>query len=592
MNKTKIIKFIIAIIVAMVQLCAIASKVNAANIGETKTIERGQKGYYCVQKWDGSKWIYLTYNQTFYTDNDGQKYIAYCLSPGKPGVGYVSGEKESYNVKINELLNNDVIWRVLKNGYPNKSISELGVETADDAYFATMQAINAILRGHSIDEVRNLYSPGKFAINGESFEDLQRRGNKTLDLMYKLMDIGLNGKETRKDFLNISIKNITQLIKENDDFYSQTFQVQSSAEIAEFKVEKLENLPEGSYISDEKGNKKESFKGNERFKVYIPKEKIVDDFNGKISIKAKQKNYPIYFGASSIEGFQDYALCNNSYSETAASTDINVKTNKSKLKIIKVDAQTQEVIPEVKFEIVNSDGKKEVYTTDKNGCIELANQRPGTISIKELKTVGKYELDPTERKINLKYEDNKEIKIENKLQKGNIKIIKIDKENKEVKLSNVKFELKDEEENIIKEGVTDENGELLFNDLIIGKYTVVEKETNKEYELCKDEINVEVINGTTKEMKIENQKIKIPETPKVPEQPEKTEPQKTTEITKTPEIPAKTIAPEKEEKQEIIKKELPKTGSEELNVKTPLSLIFIALYNVCLIMIKIVKKCL
>ena len=71
MNKTKIIKFIIAIIVAMVQLCAITSKVNAANIGETKTLERGQKGYYCVQKWDGSKWIYLTYNQTFYTDNDG-----------------------------------------------------------------------------------------------------------------------------------------------------------------------------------------------------------------------------------------------------------------------------------------------------------------------------------------------------------------------------------------------------------------------------------------------------------------------------------------------------------------------------------------
>ena len=84
-------------------------------------------------------------------------------------------------------------------------------------------------------------------------------------------------------------------------------------------------------------------------------------------------------------------------------------------------------------------------------------------------------------------------------------------------------------------------------------------------------------------MKIENQKIKIPETPKVPEQTEKTEPQKTTEITKTPEIPAKTIAPEKEEKQEIIKKELPKTGSEELNVKTPLSLMkilnhFVSIY--------------
>ena len=595
MNKTKIIKFIIAIIVAMVQLCAITSKVNAANIGETKTLERGQKGYYCVQKWDGSKWVYLTYNQTFYTDNDGQKYIAYCLSPGKPGVGYVSDEKESYDVKINGLLNNDVIWRVLKNGYPNKSISELGVETADDAYFATMQAINAILRGYTIDEARSLYSPGKFAINGENFEDVQRRGYKTLDLMFKLMDIGLNGKETRKEFLNISIKNSTQLIKENDNYYSQTFQVQSSAEIVEFRVEKMENLPEGSYISDEKGNKKENFKGNEKFKVHIPREKIVNDFNGKIFIKAKQKNYPIYFGASSIDGFQDYALCNNSYSETTASTEINVKTNKSKLKIIKVDEETQEVIPGVKFEITHSDGTKEIRTTDKNGCIELVNQIPGTIYIKEIETVGKYELDSTERKINLKYDDIQEIKIENKLQKGNIKIIKIDKENKDVKLANVKFELKDEEGNIINEGITDKNGELYFNDLVIGKYTVIEKETNKEYELSKDEINVEVINGTTEELEIENQKIKIPEIPKVPEQPEKNEtpmtPEKTDETEKEEKVPEKQ-EPIKQEKQEIVKKELPKTGSDELKTKMPVSFIFIAIYNICLILIKILKKCL
>ena len=590
MNKTKIIKFIIAIIVAMVQLCAITSKVNAANIGETKTLERGQKGYYCVQKWDGSKWVYLTYNQTFYTDNDGQKYIAYCLSPGKPGVGYVSDEKESYDVKINGLLNNDVIWRVLKNGYPNKSISELGVETADDAYFATMQAINAILRGYTIDEARSLYSPGKFAINGENFEDVQRRGNKTLDLMFKLMDIGLNGKETRKDFLNISIKNSTQLIKENDNYYSQTFQVQSSAEIAEFRVEKLENLPEGSYISDEKGNKKENFKGNEKFKLHIPREKIVNDFNGKIFIKAKQKNYPIYFGASSIDGFQDYALSNNSYSETTASTEIDVKTDKSKLKIIKVDEETQEVIPGVKFEITHSDGTKEIRTTDKNGCIELVNQILGTIYIKEIETVGKYELDSTERKINLKYDDIQEIKIENKLQKGNIKIIKIDKENKEVKLANVKFELKDEEGNIINEGITDKNGELYFNDLVIGKYTVIEKETNNEYELSKDEINVEVINGTTEELEIENKKIKIPEIPKVPEQPEKKETPKTPETTDVPKKQQKVS--EKLEPVKEAKKELPKTGSDELKTKMPVSFIFIAIYNICLILIKILKKCL
>ena len=290
MIKTKVFKCVIALVAVIIQLAIFGRGVNAAKIGETKTLERGEKGYYCVEKWDGNKWIYLTYNQTFYTDTDGQRYIAYCLSPGKPGVGYVADEKEGYDVNINDLLKNDVIWRVLKNGYPNKSVQELGVETSDDAYFATMQAINAILRGYTIDRARELYSPGKFAINRENFEDIQRRGNKTLDLMFKLMDIGLNGKETRNDYLQISVKNINQFQKENDDFYSQTFIVQSSAEIAEFKIKKMESLPEGSYIADEKGNKKQVFKGNEKFKVYIPRKNIVNDINGTISVKVKQKN--------------------------------------------------------------------------------------------------------------------------------------------------------------------------------------------------------------------------------------------------------------------------------------------------------------
>ena len=155
----KLIKKLIAIVIIAVQFLLLGNGVNAANIGETKNIERAEKGYYCVQKWNGSRWIYLTYNQTFYTDTDGQKYIAYCLSPGNPGVGYVSGEKDTYQVRINNLLDNDVIWRVLKNGYPNKSVEELGVETTDDAYFATMQAINAILRGHTLEQAKEIAIP-------------------------------------------------------------------------------------------------------------------------------------------------------------------------------------------------------------------------------------------------------------------------------------------------------------------------------------------------------------------------------------------------------------------------------------------------
>ena len=505
MKKNKILKSLAVLVMLIMQFFSFTTTVNAANIGETKNLERGAKGYYCVQKWNGSSWIYLTYNQTFYTDTDGQKYVAYCLDPGKPGVGYVSGEKETYQVRITELLNNDVIWRVLKNGYPNKSISQLGVETADDAYFATMQAINSILRGYTLNQAKELYSVGKFSINGENLQDIQRRGNKTLTAMYNLIDIGLNGTETRSQFLSISIKSLSDFKKENDNYYSQTFSVQSASEISEYNIEKIENLPQGSYIVDESGNKKQTFKGGEKFKLIVPQSSILKDFKGKISIKAKQKSYPIYFGASTIEGFQDYALCNNTYSEAYAETEINIQTNKSKLTLVKVDKDTQKPMQGVKFQIKFSDGTINTFVTDKNGEIVLSNQRPGTIIIKEIQTLENYKLNTNEIRAELKYNETTEIKIENELQKGNIKVIKIDKDNNKIKLANVKFQLKDESGKVIKEGKTDKNGELLFENIVVGKYKIIETESNKDYNLSGEEIVVKVIDGKTQEVKVENE---------------------------------------------------------------------------------------
>lgn len=501
----KLIKKIITIIIIAIQFLLLGNVVNAANLGETKELERAEKGYYCVQKWDGSKWVYLTYNRTYYTDTNGQKYIAYCLSPGLPGVGYVSGEKESYSVKIKEELNNDVVWRIIKNGYPYKSIQELGVETEDDAYFATMQAVNCVLRGYTLEQAKELYSPGKFAINGEKLEDIQRRGTKTLNTMFNLIDIGLNGSEKRDQLLNISIKTITDLKKDNNNFYSQTFAIQSSSAISEYSVNKIENYPEGSYIADVNGNKKQNFKSGENFKVMIPTNKITTDIKGKISVSAIQKNYPVYYGSSLLEGYQDYALCNTPYSEVYASSDMYVQTNKSKVVVKKVDKDTQKPIEGVKFEITGSNGVTNVFSTNKSGEIVLANQIPGTVIIKEIEAVGNYVLDKNEVKINLAFGEIKEVKIENELKTGNLKIIKIEKDNENIKLENVKFQLKNEFGEVIKEGITDKNGELIFDNIVVGKYKLIETETLDNYILHEKDVDVEIQYNETVEVKLENE---------------------------------------------------------------------------------------
>lgn len=573
MKKTKILKIMLAMLMIIIQLLSLNNNVKAANIGETKDLERGELGYYCVQKWNGTRWIYLTYNQTFYTDNDGQRYIAYCLCPGLPGVGYVSGEKETYQVNINKLLDDDVIWRVLKNGYPNKSIDELGVETADDAYFATMQAINSILRGYSLEQARELYCVGQFSINGENYEDIQRRGNKTLNAMFNLIDIGLNGTETREQFLQISIIQETDFIKENDEYYSQTFSVQSASEISEYRIENVEKLPDGAIITDENGNKKQCFSGGEKFKVIIPVNQIINDISGKIHIKAIQKNYPIYYGASSIEGFQDYALCNNSYSEVNVESDIYVQTNKSKLIIIKVDSETHKPINGVKFKITSAEGNTEVYTTNNDGKIIIENQKPGLYIIKEIETNSKYNLLKDEMKVQLRYNETKEITIENELKKGNIKVVKVDKDNNQIKLEGVKFQLKNEKGEVVKEGVTDKNGELVFSNLLVGKYELLEIRTKQGYELMNDEVYVNVETDKTNEITIENKKTKIPE---------KKEELEKIEIEELP-VAEKTV-------KQLPKTELPKTGESKFPYAMVGTLIMIGVYNIIAIIRKIIKK--
>ena len=505
MTKSKIVKFLWIVAMVITQCLAVISSVKAVSIGETKDLERGELGYYCVQKWNGSGWIYLTYNQTFYTDTDGQRYLAYCLSPGLPGVGYVPGEKETYQVRVKENLNNNTIWRVLKNGYPNKSVEDLGVETEDDAYFATMQAINAILRGYSLEQAKELYTPGQFAINGESIEDIQRRGSKTLNAMYNLIDIGLNGTETREQLLSASIEETSELQEESKELLSQTFKVQSQSDISKYEINELRNLPEGSFVADLAGNQKQIFEGGELFKIMIPRDSILDNIKGEISIKVTQKNYPIYYGASSIEGCQDYALCNNSYSEVYANKEVYIQTDKSKLTIRKIDANTKKPIKGVKFQIIVNNEIINTVATNEDGIIQIANLRPGKVIIKEVETVGKYKLESKPIIVELKYNELKEIEIENELQKGNIKVIKIDKDNNKIKLSNVKFQLKDENNKIIKEGITDKKGELLFENIVVGNYKIVEVETNNEYVLDSNEIEVKVTDGNTRILKIENE---------------------------------------------------------------------------------------
>lgn len=514
----KIVKTMFYMLAIIFVFFLMSNKVNAEAIGNTKYLQRAEKGYYTIQKWNGSNWIYVTYSRTTYIDDNDITRIAYCVNPDLKGIGYISGEVVGYDVEIKNLLSDNKLWRALVNGYPYNSPESMGVETDDDAYLATKMAIYAIMRGNTENDIRTLYRPGKDKVEGQSLEDIERRGTKVIEAICKLINIGYNGTETIQSNNILKIEKDSEFLEDslNKNYYSQKLKIKSKVECKEYYIKNISNFPAGTIITDIDGNQKYSFKGGEEFKLMVPKTSIMENINGTIEINGICKTYPIYYSECKNGNYQNYLLCCDSFSDNFnAVNDINIEINKSSLKIVKIDKDTKRPIAGVKFSVKYKDGTNiGIYTTDENGVIYIENLHQGEIIIKELENNKFYNISKNEYIIELNYNESKNIEIENEIKKGNIKIIKVDDDNNEIKIEGVKFNIFDENGNLITTVITNDKGEADICNLPINhKYIIKEVESAKDYILSEEVITVELNENEVKNIIFENRKkVKLPRT--------------------------------------------------------------------------------
>ena len=92
---------------------------------------------------------------------DGVEYPAYCMNRELPGVeiGF------SQTLDVNNVINNVKVWRAIINGYPYKSISELGCATEEEAYLATKQAVYSMLTNRDVNEYSAIGESGERCLN-------------------------------------------------------------------------------------------------------------------------------------------------------------------------------------------------------------------------------------------------------------------------------------------------------------------------------------------------------------------------------------------------------------------------------------------
>lgn len=397
----------------------------ATEISEAFLQNKGHCGHH-LQYYNATTgaWSYVEAHYVVHTEN-GKEYPAYCLNVNVPGVG----EKDDYSVDISKVLDDVRIWRTIINGYPYKTPAQLGVENEYDAFIATKQAVYCILYNYD--------APTRYRGGDE-------RGTKIANAIVNMVNEGRNGTQTPYT-AGITANKVGEL-KEDGDYYSQEFQVNCGVNISLYNITSNSGLPAGSQITNMSNNAQTTFIGSEHFKIRIPKNEMNKDVNAILALQAKAETYPIFYGETRIPGTQDYAVTYDPIGDVTGTLNLNVKANTGKIKVVKNDAETNKPIQGVTFQLSTKDGKVIANaTTNSEGVATFSSLYQNSYVLKEISTNENYILNEESFEVNVEYNKTETKTITNEHKRGDIKIYKIDADNKKVVLGNVEFQLWSEE---------------------------------------------------------------------------------------------------------------------------------------------------
>ncbi|MBQ7411150.1 MAG: Cys-Gln thioester bond-forming surface protein [Clostridia bacterium] len=419
---------------------------------------------------------------------NGVFYPAYCLNHNLNGA-----EHGAYNVSISQILDNDAVWRVVTNGFPYKTAAEMGLQTDFDAFAVTKMAIYCVT--------------GQSDLNAFSADSNDGTALAMLSVLHNLVNIGFNGQGSQAQG-TLSASKIGE-VEESGNYYSQRFTANSGVGLANYSITHISGFPEGSYIANLNGSAQNTFGPGEQFKIMIPKNAFTSDINGNIYMTGKCKVYPIFYGESGNPALQDYVVTYDPYGDDSTVVSLNIKTNTAKIQINKVDDYTKNPINGVTFELSKLDGTIiGRATTNENGIALFEHLYQGSYVVREVATNEKYILNTNDFNTTTTFNKTTTLNIENEHKKGNLKVYKVDKDYNKIVLGDVEFDLYSEEfQKVIGTYRTDVNGEIYIENLRIGNYSLIEKETNRWYNLAND-TNIAVEWKETTDTTIENELMK------------------------------------------------------------------------------------
>ena len=403
-EKVKFIALISAIL-SIFNTGIFLNTVYAENINSAYIYSTGDCGSLLIYRGITVKTSYVQY------DNNGISYPVYCMDKTKLGAG-----ENPYTVSIQSMVQDVGLWRVIVNGYPYKSIQELGVANKEEAFTATKQAVYCYIHGN----------------NPEDYAPIGEAGQRTLNALKTIVSNAQNSNETKLSSSLIINKNISDWKQDDLDnnYVSKIYSVSAKSNVSSYKImlSREENSDLGGIkLTDENNNEQTEFESNQKFKILVPIKNMTDKGTINIKVEAKVETKPILYGEAPDSGLQDYALTAATFENGTGSVSDEYQKNETKIIVVKKDQDDGKVLEGVEFELLD-ENKQVVYSdlkTNEEGKIFIGNLIPGNYYIRETKSLDGYKI--YEQPIKVGLELNQEITVtinNNKEEKTQIETIK------------------------------------------------------------------------------------------------------------------------------------------------------------------------